>query len=557
MEPRDLRFLLSPKDCETDVTLSRENAAALLRRFEELLHGQEELLRREEELLHRQEELERENQRLRQEIERLRPTLDNAREKNAKLVDIADLLHRKLETLKNSLAVLGTDAKTAAAMGVPSSRTFFRRPPPAPEDRKKPGGQPGHRGTTRPRPTPNAPPRLLTLTTCPNCSHALGAPCDSWHRPVTELPAPRLEIFNLEVPRYKCPGCGERVHAEIPEAYRGEFGPRLKTYVAELRALGMPLDKVRELLRMTFGLEVSEASLLAMEEGVAERLDGTYRGLWEELHDVGRTPNAEGDETGFPVDGQTEQVWVGVSPTTTVYFTQHRHQVEDGPRSGPAAERFWGGYSGTLTHDGLPSYNAAKKAIHQAGLVHRNRELQQVEAKHGIEVRGLLSERPPKYTRAGRPPKEFLAFAREVRARWRREIRWVEAHPEASLRVRAHRYARALRSMDRLLARPWRDEDVVRVAGTLRQRRESLFTFVRLPTVPWSSNGAERELKVPVGIRKSQGGRKTERGTWVMDRVLTVWRTCRKRGLRFWDVVLDRLMGTDSGPGPSLPGPAG
>ncbi|EQD26932.1 transposase, partial [mine drainage metagenome] len=86
-----------------------------------------------------------------------------------------------------------------------------------------------------------------------------------------------------------------------------------------------------------------------------------------------------------------------------------------------------------------------------------------------------------------------------------------------------------------ILSRPWKDEDVVRIAGTMRKGLETIFTFVKLPGVPWSSNGAERELKVPVGIRKTQGGRKTERGTWVMDRILTVWRTCRKRGLRFWD----------------------
>ncbi len=69
------------------------------------------------------------------------------------------------------------------------------------------------------------------------------------------------------VQRYKCPGCGERVHAQIPEAYRGDFGPRLKALVAELRVLGMPFEKIAELLRMNYDLEVSVASLLAMEEG--------------------------------------------------------------------------------------------------------------------------------------------------------------------------------------------------------------------------------------------------------------------------------------------------
>ena len=56
-------------------------------------------------------------------------------------------------------------------------------------------------------------------------------------------------------------------------------------------------------------------------------------------------------------------------------------------------------------------------------------------------------------------------------------------------------------------------------------------------------------------VRRTQGGRKTERGTRVMDRILTVWRTCRRRGLPFLEVVAERLIWAGSGRGPPLPGP--
>ncbi len=533
MAPRDPRILLSPDPEDDQIIVSRQKLDKLLREKDE------------------------EIDRLRRELERLRPALEKSREKNSKLSDKADQLQGKLEGLQNSLAVLGTNGKTAAAVGVPSSRTFFKQPRPPPEERRKPGGQPGHPGTTRPRPTPNAPERVLSLRACPHCSTRLGEPCGEWRHTITDAPAWALVVFDLVFQRYKCSGCGERVHAPIPEGYRGDFGPGLKTLVAELRALGLSHEKIREFLEMTLHLAPSEATLLAMEEGVAESLDGTYQALGEELRDATRTPNAEGDETSFPVDGETEQVWVGVSPITTVYLTQHDRQVEKGARSGDAAARMWEGYTGTLTHDGLASYTSVKGADHQWCLVHLNRELQKVEAAHGIEVRGFRRKEPPKFTRAGRPPREFLKFAAGARARWRKEVQWVEGHPASTLRRRERRYRRAVRRMGRFLARPWTDEDVVRIAGTMRKGLETIFTFVRLPGVPWSSNGAERELKVPVGIRKTQGGRKTERGTWVMDRILTVWRTCRKRGLRFWDVVLERLMWTRSARGPPLPASMG
>ncbi|EQD57865.1 transposase IS66, partial [mine drainage metagenome] len=225
-------------------------------------------------LLREIEELRGENLTLRKEIERLRPALEKSREKNARLTDKAEGLNEKLEGLRNSLSVLGTDAKTAAAVGVPSSRVFFRQPPPPPGERRPTGGQPGHPGTTRPRPIPNAPPRVLSLANCPDCATRLGAPCDSSSHPLTDLPEGSLEIYDVTVNRYKCSGCGRRVHAPVPEGYRGEFGPRLKTFVATLRAQGMSVEKIAELLMTVYRLEVSVASLLAMEEGWRNRWTG-------------------------------------------------------------------------------------------------------------------------------------------------------------------------------------------------------------------------------------------------------------------------------------------
>lgn len=516
---------LAPGADEEPIPVSPRKLADLLRRLED------------------RDRLERELTEAREEIRRLREEKTRSQQKSA-------VLKSALARLRNSLPVLGTDSKTAAAVGVPSSRVFFRHPPPPLGLRRPTGGQPGHPGTTRPRPTPNAPPKVLPLAECPKCAHPLGEPSDSWSRPVTDLPAAGLDIIDLIVPRYKCPGCGERVHAPIPEAYRGEFGPRLKAFVAELRVLGMPFEKIAELLRMRYGLEVSVASLIAMEKGVAESLDPVYQALGAELRDAERTPHAEGDETGMPVGGRTEWLWVGTSPTLTVY------QIQEG-RGGEEAATMWAGYRGTLTHDGLDAYNSVGGADHQMDLVHANRWLQKVEASHGVRPRGLLKEEAPTYERAGRPPAEFLRFTAGVRARLRKEVRWTERYPKASAAARVRRYRRAVRSMGRFLAQGWRDPDAVRIADELGQRLETLFTFVRDPGTSWNSNEAEREVRVAVVHRKVSGGRRTERGAWVLERLLTVWRTCAKREHRFWEVVSARL-GTlpQPGPGPPSAGPA-
>ncbi|EQD58731.1 transposase IS66, partial [mine drainage metagenome] len=219
------------------------------------------------------------------------------------------------------------------------------------------------------------------LKECPECAPPLGETADSWSRPVTNLPDPSHEIFDLVVWRYKCSNHGGRVQVGIPEARRGDFGPRFQASVAELRLLGMPFEIIAELLRMRDDLEGSVASPIAMEVGVAESLDGTYRSLGEQLRDAKRTPWTQGDERGMRVLGKTEWRWEGTPPALTVYPIQTGW-------SGDVAATMWVGYRGTPTHDGLASYNSVTEGEQPMDVVQGNRWLQQVPARVTGSVRG-------------------------------------------------------------------------------------------------------------------------------------------------------------------------
>ena len=70
-----------------------------------------------------------------------------------------------------------------------------------------------------------------------------------------------------------------------------------------------------------------------------------------------------------------------------------------------------------------------------------------------------------------------------------------------------------------------------------------LFTFVIRPAVPWHNNEAESQVRQGVLFRKISGGRRSWMGAWVLERLLTVYRTCRKRGLAFLEVIGGALEG--------------
>ncbi|EQD42359.1 transposase, partial [mine drainage metagenome] len=64
------------------------------------------------------------------------------------------------------------------------------------------------------------------------------------------------------------------------------------------------------------------------------------------------------------------------------------------------------------------------------------------------------------------------------------------------------------------------------------------------PGVPWNNNGAENAIRQGVLIRKVSGGRRTWSGARVLERLLTIYRTCRKRGESFRTTLLNALTGT-------------
>lgn len=149
---------------------------------------------------------------------------------------------------------------------------------------------------------------------------------------------------------------------------------------------------------------------LAMEGGMAENLNGSRQKLRGELKDERRAFHAQRDETSVPVNGANDWIWVGSSPSLTVYHI-------DPTRGKDGAKSLWGGYRRAMPHDGWEPHDALTEVVHQMDPVHVNRWLQRAMAKHGIEPRKMLNERGPKFHHAGSLPEKLLTFVDDVSAR--------------------------------------------------------------------------------------------------------------------------------------------
>ncbi len=442
-------------------------------------------------------------------------------------------LKKKLAQLLGSAPTLAASDKTAEAGGVPSSKTFYRRNR-LEGEKKTRGGQPGHAGHGREKPTQNCPPLYVELDECPDCSTPVGEPVDGAEqsRIMTDIPLPRHNIYEIVYLRYWCNKCKKLVRGEVPWLPPNQqFGPAVASWIVYQRMLGLSIGKIQSSLYETYEITISEATILKLEKWVADTLKEDYEKLHEEIV---KAAAINADETGFRIDGKNGWLWVFTSTICSYYKIAPT-------RGHTVPEETLEGFNGVLGRDAWKSYDVVKCSAHQLDLLHVNRWLERAEIKHRIEPRSLLTSKPAKLMKRGRPPEKFLEFVDGVRSILKRAVEYTEKDPPPSMKGRGNVCKEVQKDMKALLEKEWTDEDAIRISKELRTRQDMLFTFMEYEGVPWHNNDAERAIRQGVLHRKISGGRRTWTGAEIFEVVLSVYETTKKRGQRFMGMLKKKL----------------
>jgi transposase len=267
----------------------------------------------------------------------------------------------------------------------PSSDSPFVKPAPKSLRRRsgrKPGGQPGHPGSTlalvddpneRQRHEPGP---------CMGCGASLtDAPeVGMERRQVFDLPPMTVQVIEHQLVARRC-GCGTTTCGAAPLGVTApvQYGPRLTAIVLYLY-VGQFLSKKRtaQALAELFGTPVSEGTVAAMTARAAAGLD-------EFLIRVGdRIAEAEVagfDETGLRVAGRL--AWVHCARTGKyTLITCHPKRGREGINDAGVLPRF----RGVAVHDAWAPYDTYLEAGHQLCCAHAQRELAAVADLAGPDV---------------------------------------------------------------------------------------------------------------------------------------------------------------------------
>jgi transposase len=365
----------------------------------------------------------------------------------------------------------------------------------------RPGAKPGHPGH---RQVLLAPTEVIAVNprACACGQQAFPETTPYYTHQLIELPEIQLQVTHVVLHGARCPQCGRRIKAPLPEEYRYGYGPRLTALIGELS--GGQRDSrtaVQEFCTSVLGVPICRGAIQRAIDRVSEAIQPHYEAIAEQAR---RAQVNYIDETAWYQHGVLAWLWVMVNTTVALFTVQTS-------RSKAAFEALVERWAGILVSDG---YGVYQHWVHgrQTCLAHLIRR-----------ARGLSERQEP----------ELAWFGRRVLAELQRLVHWAQAPPTA--RAVQTWYARMIHLLEqhRLLK-----NEAGTFARTLDREMGALWTFVVEPGVEPTNNRAERALRFAVLWRKMMQGTANAKGDRWVERILSVRETCRLRGRPTFPVLV-------------------
>jgi transposase len=386
---------------------------------------------------------------------------------------------------------------------------------------RKSGGQKGHKGHTLAQ--VEKPDQVINHypVTCSNCGGAPDAAASASYqkRQVIDVPKPQpLVVIEHRAHACGCPHCGAQTQAAFPEGINApvQYGPRIAALAIYLQTYHfIPEDRLAELLKDLYEIDISTATIAAMEHRKAEELAPVAETIGEK---VKQAPVKHLDETGYRIGGRTQWLHVATTLLMTFYHTSAK-------RGALLADVI-----GVAVHDHWKPYFTMQGVLHALCNAHHLREL---KALMDIEKEGWAFEMYHFLRRACHAVNaakeqghtltpELIAWLQKRYARIvAKGLAFHEAQPPPAQKTQSNgkksRGRQRRRTGHNLLLR-------------LQGRRDDVLRFLIDFSVPFTNNLAEQALRMMKVRLKISGCFRTVGGAEDFITLRTVLHTARKQG---------------------------
>ncbi len=472
---------------------------------EQIRRAAEQLAKQEQEIADRKKELADKNKEL--------------ADKNGEIADLERQLALRKQNSTNSSKPPSSDGLAG------ESRERGRKQK---KSRRKPGGQPGHRGHHR---------RLVPLEQVDETHTVLPSRCRHCEQPfsqrleqvettgrlyrhqVVELPAIKAHVTEYQFHEVVCSQCGKNGRAAVPPELQRQTGPQLTALVAYLTVVcRTPRRLVQEFLEQALGIDLSLGNTQTCWEEASEAVAEPCRELEQTLSEEA-VLNI--DETGWRTNGEKRFLWAFVAAQYVVY------SIAQTRGSALLIQILGAVFEGILCSDRFSGYSKYHQGQAQLCWAHLKRN-----------ILGVLEF--TKKSATERFCRDALALHARLFRLWHKFKSGQIDRRRLCLRsipVQQKFLALAEANLDNA------DRQVQNLATALFVNAGKLFTFLEMAGVEPTNNSAERALRTGVQWRKICFGNRSSAGELATARLLTVSQTCRiqqQNPLRYLSEAISR-----------------
>jgi transposase len=347
---------------------------------------------------------------------------------------------------------------------------------------------------------------------------------------VAELPPISVIWSEHRTHQVRCRHCRIRTAASLPLGIAGSaFGPRLQAAIATLTAAyRISRRGIAELARDLFGVELSAGAV----DAICQRTSAALAGPHLQLQDAVLDQHAvHVDETGWRTSGKGRALWTATTPDAVfLQIAEHCNREQFNALIGTT-------YPGIVVSDRWNGYSHLDPNQRQVCWSHLQRDFRR-------HADGLGEQKP--FGEQG------LQFTRQVFAAWRAYQH--EHHDRARLKDEITPIQTQLRHLlENASPKTARNRWHRQFANNLLKIWPALWTFVTIEGVEPTNNPAERALRGPVIHRKLSHGTQSNDGERFAERALSAAGTCRQQRRSLFTYLCDLITAHNRGdPFPQL-----
>jgi len=465
------------------------------------------------------------------------------------IVELVLVLQQTVHDLSERINELESQLKkNSRNSSKPPSSDGLKKPKPKSLRKKsglKVGGQAGHPGTSLKQTNSPDIRKVLPVLSCTCGSDAIkdAKTVTTSTRQVFELPEPKLQVTEYIAEEKYCPCCGKRVKADFPEGVMApaQYGVGFKAFLAYLNVSHLlPVNRISTLCEDLYGYPVGWGTVMNAIQKSGDSLETFEDEIVEALTQV---PVLHADESGIRVKGKLN--WVHSASTEELtFYGVHQKRGSEATDSFNIIPRF----NGTLVHDFWKTYFAydCKHAMCNAHLL---RELlflsEECGQKWSVEFAQNLLEM--KRFKENECSGEAGLMKEEKRAALLRQYRSLiekgnrETPPQ---KVEMGKKGKN-KKIKTVKAKPKRSK-AQNLLRRFHEYENEVLRFFHDPSVPFTNNLAEQDIRMIKAKQKTSGTFRTEEGAKTFLRIRSFISTARKNGRKVYEEMKTTINGKPS-----------